>query len=88
MEYTPNTPQDGEIAESCMWNDDRPVNNAQDAMDSLHVLHCDEFGCEVDWLGQITSPTPIDLTYNAAEGLWLCPTHYAEVLREQEAANV
>jgi hypothetical protein len=83
-EYVPNTPRDGEQSDG-MWFDDRDVNDTHDAFEATHILSCGDLECKWDWYDQLCNPAPVMLTYHAESGLWLCPTHYAEVLREQEA---
>lgn len=76
---TVNPPRHGEKTHRGMWWDDTArAAIIEDPRQGLHLPCCDVIGCDFDTVDQLTAAAPQELTYDASEGLWLCPTHWAE----------
>lgn len=74
-----NPPTHGERTANGIWCDSRPISNWDDALNAAHTPDCDDVTCSYGFVENANSPNPVELTYNAEYGLWLCPTHWAEL---------
>lgn len=82
-------PVDGEIAYCGIWNSNpyREPTPDYDVREDTELMDCDVVDCKFHWFDEVMKATENkpyqNLTYHAESGLWLCPTHYAEVIAEQ-----
>src|SRR5688500_1847959 len=79
------SPKHGDRTKSGMWVDNRPFDENipfHDLIDAVHLPDCDVLECDYRCVDSLVSDNPIELTYNAEYGLWLCPTHWFEIEAE------
>lgn len=74
-------PKHGDKTTDGAWTDNRPITPEStwgDLLDSVHTPDCDVLGCSYRWIDHDGTGTRIELTYHGGDGLWMCPTHWAE----------
>lgn len=75
-----NQPYHGERTKNGIWLDETAFDEPLlDPRQGVNVPDCDDVECTYNFVENVNSPDPVELTYNAEYGLWLCPTHWAEV---------
>lgn len=79
-------PTHGERTKNGIWLDETAFQEPlEDPRQGVNIPDCDDVTCSYSFVENASSPNPVELTYNAEYGLWLCPTHWAEL--EAEAAT-
>jgi len=78
-------PKHGDQTKNGVWLDESAYQKPlADPRQGMHLPDCDASPCDYSHIDALTSDNPIELTYNAEYGLWLCPTHWAEIEAEAQ----
>ena len=72
-------PIHGERTNHGIWLDESAFQEPlEDPRQGINLLTCDVFLCDYSSIDALVSDNPIELTYHGGDGLWMCPTHWAE----------
>ena len=72
-------PIHGERTNHGIWFDESALQEPlEDPRQGINLLTCDVFLCDYSSIDALVSDNPIELTYHGGDGLWMCPTHWAE----------
>jgi len=77
-----NLPEHGDRTEGGVWFDSRPIDASStwdDMLAAAHTPDCDVLGCDYGLMSFANQERDgRELTYHGGDGLWMCPTHWAE----------
>lgn len=74
-----NRPTHGERTKNGIWLDETAFREPiEDPRQGMHLPDCDVSGCDYCCINSLVFASPTELTYHGGDGLWMCPTHWAE----------